>query len=451
MSRQLERISNSSSIRSTVLLAALIAGCRTTAPDGQAPQSSVCIVANDTARASVTFALSDPVDPAHAPVPANAAERIVFRQLYETLVALDCDSRIVPGLAESWVASEGGRVWEFRLRANATFWDGQPVTASDVQDSWSRHARTVTTVLDARRLRVQFGADTIDASLFAHPAFAVARRDAQAGWRIGSGTFRPDPSNDPRIVRIERREVRADVPASVVFHAAANSDARRSLDAQVDALISDRRAVLDYARALSGYTSTPLPWSRTYALASSPAAVAPPDEALSALARDAVAGDARATDATSACTPQPAAAASAIPPAPSIIYARDDVTARGIAERLVALAWPVARAPEWLRSLLPPNYGDAGVPVARPVDRPAVLDSLRARRALAFVISLPRVAGGRCSYAELAADPIAQALLDSRSSVTPLVDTRDYFVHRSGVGRVVVDGDGVIRFTSRAP
>jgi hypothetical protein len=113
----------------------------------------------------------------------------------------------------------------------------------------------------------------------------------------------------------------------------------------------------------------------------------------------------------------------------------------------VALAWPVARAPEWLRSLLPPNYGALGVPVARPVERSSIGDSLRARPSLAYVISLPRGASPICS----AGDPIVRALLDSGLSLMPLVDTRAHFVHRNGVGRVVVDGDGVIRFTSRLP
>jgi hypothetical protein len=436
---------------SRLLLAVLFVGCRTGAAPGTAPpQAAACILADDTARSSISFALSEPVDPAHAPVPANAAEGIVFRQLYETLLTLDCDGRIVAGLAESWAATEGGRVWEFRLRANATFWDGQPVTASAVQDSWNAHAgarNSVTTVLDARRLRVQFFEDTVDASLFAHPAFAVARRDMPAGWRIGSGLFRPDLQDDVRVIAIRRRDARAEMPASIVFQAVSGSDLRRSLDGRVAALISDHRAVLDYARALPGYTSVPLPWSQTYALASHAAGVAPPADALAALARDAVPGDARATNAAVACLPQPPASTSALPFAPSIIYARDDAAARGIAERIVALSWPVARAPEWLRSLLPPNYGTAGVPIARGIDRAAVVDSLRTRRALAYVVSLPRDARASCDGDA----PIARALLDSRLSVTPLVDTRAYLIHRSGLGRVAVDGDGVIRFTSRVP
>src|SRR5512134_1217194 len=37
-----------------------------------------------------TVALTDRVDPANAPRPSNDAERVLFRQLYETLVHADC-------------------------------------------------------------------------------------------------------------------------------------------------------------------------------------------------------------------------------------------------------------------------------------------------------------------------------------------------------------------------
>jgi peptide/nickel transport system substrate-binding protein len=38
----------------------------------------------------------------------------------------------VPDLASSWVASTNGRTWTFHLRPDATWHDGQPVTADDV-------------------------------------------------------------------------------------------------------------------------------------------------------------------------------------------------------------------------------------------------------------------------------------------------------------------------------
>src|SRR5688500_13560541 len=80
----------------------------------------------------ITIGLIDPVDPRHAPIPRNDAERLVFRHLYETPVRIDCDGNAYPELAEEWVKDDGGRRWSFRLRNGAQFWDGAPVTAQDV-------------------------------------------------------------------------------------------------------------------------------------------------------------------------------------------------------------------------------------------------------------------------------------------------------------------------------
>lgn len=46
--------------------------------------------------------------------------------------------KLEPELAESWTVSEDGRVITFKLRKEATFWDGKPVTAADVKWSFDR-------------------------------------------------------------------------------------------------------------------------------------------------------------------------------------------------------------------------------------------------------------------------------------------------------------------------
>ncbi len=49
----------------------------------------------------VTVGLHQRVDASHAPHPSNDSERLVFRQLYETLVSVDCMGRPEAGLASS--------------------------------------------------------------------------------------------------------------------------------------------------------------------------------------------------------------------------------------------------------------------------------------------------------------------------------------------------------------
>lgn len=59
--------------------------------------------------------------------------------LFEGLVAEDPkDLSPVPGVAESWEISEGGRVYTFHLRSDARWSNGDPVTAGDFAFSYER-------------------------------------------------------------------------------------------------------------------------------------------------------------------------------------------------------------------------------------------------------------------------------------------------------------------------
>jgi len=49
----------------------------------------------------------------------------------EGLVSIDNDGKVIPALAESW-EDEDATVWKFKLRGDAKFSDGSPVTADDV-------------------------------------------------------------------------------------------------------------------------------------------------------------------------------------------------------------------------------------------------------------------------------------------------------------------------------
>lgn len=58
--------------------------------------------------------------------------------LYEGLVSIDADGRIVPGVASSWTTDENGRVYTFTLDAAARASDGSRVGASQVAASFRR-------------------------------------------------------------------------------------------------------------------------------------------------------------------------------------------------------------------------------------------------------------------------------------------------------------------------
>ncbi|MCM2290751.1 ABC transporter substrate-binding protein [Allorhizobium sp. BGMRC 0089] len=59
---------------------------------------------------------------------------------YQTLVTLDADDplKIQPWLAESWMVSDDGMTYSFKIRKNAVFASGNPVTAADVAYSFER-------------------------------------------------------------------------------------------------------------------------------------------------------------------------------------------------------------------------------------------------------------------------------------------------------------------------
>jgi oligopeptide transport system substrate-binding protein len=58
-------------------------------------------------------------------------EAHVLRDLFEGLVAQDKDAGLIPGVAESWTVSDDGMIYTFKLRKDAVWSDGSPVTADD--------------------------------------------------------------------------------------------------------------------------------------------------------------------------------------------------------------------------------------------------------------------------------------------------------------------------------
>ncbi|HET7775069.1 MAG TPA: ABC transporter substrate-binding protein, partial [Azospira sp.] len=70
----------------------------------------------------------------------NAAPNIaVASHFFETLVAVDKDGQLVPGLAQSWQAINP-TTWEFKLRPGVKFHDDSPLTTEDVVFSLERPA-----------------------------------------------------------------------------------------------------------------------------------------------------------------------------------------------------------------------------------------------------------------------------------------------------------------------
>src|SRR6266542_2143197 len=65
-------------------------------------------------------------------------EAHILRDLFEGLVMQDAKSNLIPGAAESWTISPDGKVYTFKLRADAVWSNGEPVTSDDFVYSFRR-------------------------------------------------------------------------------------------------------------------------------------------------------------------------------------------------------------------------------------------------------------------------------------------------------------------------
>ena len=362
--------------------------------------------------ATITIGLTDPVDPRHAPIPRNDAERLVFRHLYETPVRVDCEGHALPALAESWVRDDGGRRWTLRLRDGAQFWDGAPVTSRDLVFGRGGAGYTLGAP-ETRVVTMMLARQSEDVPLvLGDPALAVAKAAPDTSWPIGTGAYWAT-SATTTAQEIRAHSSRGD---TLVFRSVTSGDARDLLDAGVDLLVTRDRALRDYAATLKDRTVVALPWDRTYVYITAEDGGTRFDgleQAVRAEARPAE-GDAWWRDRRACGLGQGSA-----PEAPTgqrrILYARSDPTARELAGRLAALTRAVATAR---------SSNDLSAAVAAGKD-------------WGYVVALPRATVDPCRAARDLLPPWP-------ATITALVDTRATAIVRRGVARWTVDQDGTV-------
>src|SRR5437016_8552173 len=93
------------------------------------------------------------LDPAE--VEADITPFMIHYALHDALVKPMPGNLNTPSLAESWTMSKDGRTWEFVLRKNTRFHNGDPVTAEDVKFSFERYRGAAATLLKDRVREVQ--------------------------------------------------------------------------------------------------------------------------------------------------------------------------------------------------------------------------------------------------------------------------------------------------------
>jgi hypothetical protein len=390
--------------------------------------------------------LADRVDPTHAPYPTNESERLLFRQLYETLIRADCQGHAAPGLADSWRLNANGDAWIVTLRPNARFSDNKPVTAMDVVSSWMeagvgagngselrpdvrRLVRSIAT-LDDRTLEIALQSRRADAVLaLAHTDLVIATPVPGSPWPLGTRSARID-SSGASVVTLTRLPENS----STRFLVAPASDSRDLLDRGVDLLLTRDPRTIGYAAALTQFQTAPLPWQRTHVLLTPKRASAPPfsTDDRRALAQDAVRGEARGAEgpywweSLSDCEVDPPQPPPTAPSTPGrIVYNMEDSAARELAERLVGIG----------------KY-----PRASGLTSDALAQALRRGNESAYILSLDRRPLDPCREIQVLMNNAAW--IDPHS-IVPLVDTRLQAIVRRGHSGVNTEWDGSLLLESR--
>jgi len=88
-------------------------------------------------------------------VEADITPFMIHYALHDALVKPMPGNLNTPSLAESWTMSKDGRTWEFVLRKNTRFHNGDPVTAEDVKFSFERYRGAAATLFKERVREVQ--------------------------------------------------------------------------------------------------------------------------------------------------------------------------------------------------------------------------------------------------------------------------------------------------------
>ena len=408
-----------------------------------------------------TVALAERVDPSHAPRPSNESERLLFRQLYETLLRIDCMGRVGPGLAASWRLDADGRTWLVTLRQDARFADGSPVTSTDVRAGWTAGgsagelrpgvSRLVESVvpISSRELAVTLRSHRTDVPFaLAHSDLAVARLDPGSPWPLGTRASRIAADGDhSRGAAASAVTVTRDNLPPVRF-LVAPGDSRDSLDRGVDLLLTRDPMALEYAATLPQFQSVAMAWRRVHVLLTPGRARSAPslsEDARQALAADAVRGEARGargpfwwemlTDCEIPESPSPSRPSFA----PRIVYDAGDGAARDIAERLVGLARGSTPATRAVLDALLPDRPRRKYERANGVTGEALTLALRRGNDAGYVFALDSRPVDACGGLQTLMD---DARWLDPETIVPLIETRMHAIVRRGRSGLAAEWDG---------
>jgi len=376
--------------------------------------------------------------------------------LFQTLFRLRCNGgSLVPVLATSLERRGAGDTWRIRLREDAHFTDGTPLTASLVKASWLAHeeraahpwagsVESSVQTIDSLMLEVRLLDSGPDgARALADPSLAITKQDSHGRWQVGTGRYAvgQQASVADEIVAVPVAETAAD-RLPVVRYLKTFDDLRDALDRGAGLVRVRDPLTVEYARSLSGYTVHALEPDRVYVMVA-PSRRDGGGAQIPAVVVRQLSGPGSATSSDALWwLPEGTCPSTSEGEPPSgvtaqIAYPTGDPKARDIAERLVALARTGA-----LDSIIPGLEQLEGRLAARPYTGSQFDAALEFGRSAAFVFPVTRFPFDPCTaLRELQGRMPWISAAQLARAVVPLVETGAYAITREGIGPVEIDWD----------
>jgi peptide/nickel transport system substrate-binding protein len=191
---------------SMIMVGALLAGCSSNSDTGSANTQGTAAP-----KPGGTLNISLDADPPKLDPTASTAlvDRMVFQSIFDKLVDLDAEGRIVPMLAEKWEISDDKKTYTFTLREGVKFHDGTDFNAEAVKFNFERNMASTSTrknelkeidkieVLDNKTVKIQLKRPyapflsvlTDRAGMMVSPAAVKKYGDDFVNHPVGTGPF----------------------------------------------------------------------------------------------------------------------------------------------------------------------------------------------------------------------------------------------------------------------
>ena len=130
-----------SSLKILLLLLSLslyLTACNNSTQESDAVQASDSAEADSSPNSSkdtINLCLNQVIETLNPYASSSLIDNQLFYQLYDTLFFFNDNGELEPRLAESWEVAEDGKTYTIKLREDAKFHNGEPVTAEDA--AWS--------------------------------------------------------------------------------------------------------------------------------------------------------------------------------------------------------------------------------------------------------------------------------------------------------------------------